>query len=213
MKRSDWLAAWAACWLGLTLVGCEQAELRVPPASGVDRLTTHNDLVLVEYRGMAGPVGSRGIVAATITNRSEKLITISGERGEPVPTKNDQRAWLVYRGSEDVRPFATADHAVEFKGLDSTFTLEVPMEEPRSLQPGESTTVMVAYEVSPQVDELSFDLSPMVSHEPVHDAQGELRALYVTVPVRDRPTMADRAKQMMKQTSLGINLTSDDVMY
>ncbi|MBY0589655.1 hypothetical protein K2X85_20985 [bacterium] len=202
----------ALCLILIPLLGCEEVQVRAKPPTLPTGFTAHNDLVLVEYRGMMGPRDNQGVIAASITNKSDQPITLRGEQGSPIPTKNNQRAWLAYKGSEDLKRFLATNVLLEFQGPQAQLTLDPPSAGEKKLSPGETTTVLVAYALTGPVEELSFDLSPIVSELPVHDAKGELRTLYLTVPVQDRPSVADRAKEMIKNTRLGINLTSDDVM-
>jgi hypothetical protein len=205
--------SWAAGYAILLLVtGCEHASVRVNPPAPLPVPEAQNDQVVARYRGMVGPRQGKGLIAVEITNKSDRPIPIQGEQGALVPTKNDQRAWLVFRESDDLKRFLSPEMTLDLEGPEAKLTLNVPSAGIRDLPPGESTVLLVAYALTPAAEELSFDLSPVVSTGNVHDEKGDLRALYLTVPMKDRPTIVDQAKHYINNTSLGVNLTSDDVM-
>lgn len=194
------------------LVGCEHASVRVQPPAPLAQPQVENDQVVARFRGMVGPQQGKGVIAVEITNKTDQPIPIQGEQGALVPTKNDQRAWLVFRDSDDLKRFLKSDLTLELEGPEAKLSLDVPASGIRPLPPGQSTVLLVAYALTPAAEELSFDLSPVVSAGEVHDAKGDLRTLYMTVPMKDRPTIVDQAKHYINNTSLGVNLTSDDIM-
>ncbi len=193
--------------LGLLMVfaaiGCEHAQVRVTPPPAPPQPVVENDLVVARYRGMVGPHNGKGVIAVQITNKTEKPISVRGEQGGPIPTKNDQRAWLVYRDNEDLKRYLQSDLTLQIEGPDATLTMDVPKDGVIQLEPGKSTMVLVAYALTPAAEDLSFDLSPVVCQGECHDADGNLRALYLTVPIKDRPTIAKQAKDYLNNTILG----------
>jgi hypothetical protein len=196
----------------LASIGCEHAQVRVTPPAAAIQPEAENDLVVARYRGMVGPHQGKGVIAVQITNKTEKPIAVRGEQGGPIPTKNDQRAWLVYRDNEDLKRYLQSDLTLQIEGPDATLTMDVPKDGIIQLEPGKSTMVLVAYSLTPAAEDLSFDLSPVVCQGDCHDADGNLRALYLTVPIKDRPTIVKQAKDYLNNTNFGINLTSDDLM-
>jgi hypothetical protein len=199
-------------WVAIASIGCEHAQVRVTPPAAIPQPEAENDLVVARYRGMVGPHNGKGVIAVQITNKTEKPITIRGEQGGPIPTKNDQRAWLVYRDNEDLKSYLQSDLSLKIDGPDATLTMDVPKDGVIELEPRKSTMVLVAFSLTPAAEDLSFDLSPVVCQGNCHDADGHLRALYLTVPMKDRPTIVKQAKDYLNNTNFGINLTSDDLM-
>lgn len=209
-RRYQMSLAWSICSV-LMLVGCEHPQVRVEPPPMPAPPTAENDLIRAEYVAMTPGVQGRGVVALRVTNKTTETISIGGTQGASIPAKDGTKAWLVYRGDNDISRLSKTGVSIELHGGEAKVDVDVPDEGVMPLTAGASRMVLVAFEMPETVKDLSIDLSPIVVSNSVHSPDGQLRALYLTVPVKDRPSLREQAKKMIEQTKFGFQLTSDDI--
>lgn len=202
------MSAWTI--LVTCMVGCEHIGVRVDAPKLPTPPTAENDLVRAEYVSMLGPESGKGIIAIRMTNKTDKPIMLGGSQGADIPTKDKNKAWLAYRGSEDLKRFAKTDMSLEFQGADALLSVKAPPEGVTELGPNQSRLVLVAYQMADGSKDLSIDLSPVVSSSSVHGPSGQLRTLDMTIAILDRPTIAQQAKDLINQTKVGLQLGGND---
>lgn len=202
------MSAWTM--LVVCVVGCEHVGVRVDAPKLPAAPKAENDLVRAEYVAMVGPDSGKGVVAVRMTNKTDKPIMLGGSQGADIPTKDKNKAWLAYRGSDELKRFAKTDMSLELQGLDATVSVNVPPEGVTELGPNQSRLVLVAYQMAEGTKDLSIDLSPVVSSNSVHAPSGQLRTLDMTIPILDRPTIAQQAKDLINQTKVGFQLGGND---
>ena len=189
--------------------GCEHLGLRVDAPKLPAAPSAENDLVRAEYVAMVGPDAGKGVVAVRMTNKTDKPIMLGGSQGADIPTKDKNKAWLAYKGSNDLKRFAKTDMSLELQGTDATVSVNVPAEGMTELGPNQSRLVLVAYELTEGTKNLSIDLSPVVSSNSVHAPSGQLRTLDMTIPILDKATIKQQAKDLINQTKVGFQIGGD----
>lgn len=188
------------------VVGCEHVGLRVDAPKLPPLPSAENDLVRAEYIAMVGPDAGKGVIAVRMTNKITTPIMLGGSQGAKIPTKDANKAWLAYRGSDDLKRFTKTDMLLELQGADATVSVNVPPEGMTELGPNQSRVLLVAYELSNGSKTLSIDLSPVVSSNSVHAPSGQLRTLNLTIPIMDRASIKQQAKDLINQTKVGLQI-------
>ena len=201
------IAGLALVAMALATLGCGTFRMTADPPMAISGPSIENARLRAECIGKTKLL-NKDVLIVRLENKSSEAIAISGDSGACLPTLGNNKACLMYRDhAEDAAKGATLGASLQ----DGLF-VEMPKAGPRTLEPGESTAVFVQFEMAGDSRELAVDLKPLVAEGSVHDAEGNLDTLYLTIPIDATPTLAEKARRLIRETKFGFQLTSNDVM-
>lgn len=192
--------------LAMTAMGCSTLDVRVDTPTPLETPAVENQIVRAEYVAMSTPIEGKGTLAVRFTNRSTEPIELGGDQGASLPTSDGNKAWLVYRGHEDLKRLGETQLQLQLSAGDARVSVDVPEEGAITLAPGQSKVIVLGYELVENERELAIDLYPLLMNQSARDDRGQMQTLHLRIPVGGAPTLTNQAKNFVENTKLNLSL-------